>query len=98
MRIVERPFSDLLRHPKQVTEDLEDSDVLLRRRNEPDVRLSLADRDAGRASAFVALGRILRNLAVHNPKALAVALAEAFPWIEFLPSSDRKLFVDEFSG
>jgi hypothetical protein len=97
MRIVERPFSDLLRHPKQVTEDLEDSDVLLRRRDEPDVRLSLADRDAGRASAFVALGRTLRNLAVHNTKALAEALAEAFPWLEFLPPSDRELFVDEFS-
>jgi hypothetical protein len=97
MRIVERPFSDLLRHPKQVTEDLEDSDVLLRRRDEPDVRLSLADRDAGRASAFAALGRALRNLAVHNPKALAEALAEAFHWLEFLPPRDRKLFVDEFS-
>jgi hypothetical protein len=96
MRIVERPFSDLLRHPKQVTEDLEDSDVLLRRRDEPDVRLSLADRDAGRISALVALGRTLRSLAVHNPGTLAEALAEAFPWLEFLPPSDRKLFV-EFS-
>jgi hypothetical protein len=97
MRIVERPFSDLLRHPKQVTEDLENSDVLLRRRDEPDVRLSLADRDTGRASAFVALGRTLRNLAVHNPKPLAEALAEAFPWLEFLPARDRQVFVDEFS-
>jgi hypothetical protein len=97
MRIVERPFSDLLRHPKQVTEDLEDSDVLLRRRDEPDLRLSLADRDAGRASALVALGHTLRNVAVHNPGALASALTEAFPWLEFLPPGDRKLFVDEFS-
>jgi hypothetical protein len=96
MRIVERPFSDLLRHPKQVTEDLEDSGVLLRRRDEPDVRLSLADRDAGRISALVALGRTLRSLAAHNPGTLAEALAEAFPWLEFLPPSDRKLFV-EFS-
>jgi len=97
MRIIERPFSDLLRHPKQVTENLQDSDVLLRRRDEPDVRLSLADRDAGRASALGALGRTLRNVAVQNPKALAEALAEALPWLEFLPPSDRKLFVDEFS-
>ena len=97
MRIIERPFSDLLRHPKEVTADLEDSDVLLRRRDEPDVRLSLADRDAGRASALVALGRTLRNVAVHNPGPLALALAEAFPWLELLPTSDRKLFVDEFS-
>jgi hypothetical protein len=97
MRIIERPFSDLLRHPKEVTEDLEDSDILLRRRDEPDVRLTLADREAGRASAFVALSRTLRNLAVYNPEALAGALAEAFPWLEFLPPGDRQLFVDEFS-
>lgn len=97
MRVIERPFSDLLRHPKQVTEDLENSDVLLRRRDQPDVRLSLADRDAGRASAFVALGRTLRNLAVHNPKPLAEALGEAFPWLEFLPAGDRQGFVEEFS-
>ncbi len=97
MRIVERPFSDLLRYPKQVTEDLEDSDVLLRRRDEPDVRLSLADRDADRARALVALGRTLRNLAVHNPGPLAEALAEALPWLEFLPPGDRNLFAEEFS-
>ena len=97
MRIVERPFSDLLRHPKQVTQDLEDSDVLLRRRDEPDVRLSLADRGAGQADAIVALGHALRSLAVHNPGPLAEALADAFPWLEFLPAYDRKLFVDEIT-
>jgi len=97
MRVTERPFSDLLRHPKEVTEELEDSDVLLRRRDEPDLRLTLAERDAARASAVAALGRTLRNLAVHSPKALSDALADAVPWLEFLPQSDRQLFMDEFS-
>lgn len=97
MRVVERPFSDLLRHPKDVTSDVEDSDVLLRRRDEPDLRLTRADRDADRADAFAALARTLRNLAAHNAKALQEALGDAFPWLEFLPAADRRLFVDELT-
>ncbi len=97
MRVVERPFSDLLRHPKDVTNDVEDSDVLLRRRDEPDLRLTRADRDADRVEAFTALSRTLRNLAVHSAKALEAALGDAFPWLEFLPAGDRRLFVDEFT-
>lgn len=97
MRVTEHSFSDLLRHPKDVTDDVEDGDVLLRRRDEPDLRLSRADREADRALAFAALGRAIRNLALHNPAALSDSLADAFPWIEFLPVRDRRLFVDEFS-
>ena len=97
MRLVERPFSDLLRHPKDVTSDVDESDVLLRRRDEPDLRLTRADRDDERAAAFTALARTLRNLAVHNPSALQDALGDAFPWLQFLPATDRRLFVEEFS-
>jgi len=97
MRVTERPFSDLLRRPKEVTDDVEDGDVLLRRRDEPDLRLTRADREAQRADTFTAIGRALRNLATHNPAALNDALGDAFPWIEFLPVRDRSLFLDEFS-
>src|SRR2546421_8641041 len=97
MRVTERPFSDLLRRPKEVTDDVEDGDVLLRRRDEPDLRLTRADREAQRADTFTAIGRALRNLATHNPAALSDALGDAFPWIEFLPARDRSLFLDEFS-
>ncbi len=97
MRVTERPFSDLLRRPKEVTDDVEDGDVLLRRRDEPDLRLTRADREAQRADTFSAIGRALRNLATHNPAALNDALGDAFPWIEFLPAGDRRLFLDEFS-
>ena len=97
MRVTEHPFSDLLRHPKDVTDDLEAGDVLLRRRDEPDLRLSRADREAHRVDAFAAIGRAMRNLAVHNPAALSEALTDAFPWIEFLPVADRRVFLDEFT-
>jgi len=81
-----------------VADELEEGDVLLRRRDEPDLRLSLADREAERAEAFTAVARApLRNLAEHNPSALADALGEAFPWLEYLPAGDRRQFVDEFT-
>ncbi|MBV8162620.1 MAG: hypothetical protein JO265_17010 [Acidimicrobiia bacterium] len=97
MRVIERPFSDLLRHPKEVTSDVEDGDVLLRRRDEPDLRLSRADRETERAEAFGALARTFRNLAAHNAAALDDALDDAFAWLEFLPKTDRRSFVDEFA-
>jgi hypothetical protein len=97
MRVTIHPFSDLLRHPKDVTHAVEEGDVVLRRRDEPDLRLSRADREERRAEAFGALGRTIRNLAVHHPAALSEALAEAFPWLEFLSKGDRREFLDEFS-
>jgi hypothetical protein len=96
MRVVEHQFSELLRHPKDVTRDVVNGDVLLRRRNEPDLRLTSADRDAQQSELFEALARTFRNLADHHLDALDDALGDAFAWLEFLPSSDRKLFVDEF--
>ena len=97
MRATERPFSDLLRHPKEVAREVAEGDILLRRRDEPDLWLSRADREVERSEAFAAVARALRNLAVHWPAALAEALGDAFPWIEFLPSADRRIFVQEFS-
>jgi hypothetical protein len=97
MRVVERPFSDLLRHPKDVTRDVQSNDVLLHRRGEPDLRLSLADRETDRAAATAFLGRALRIVAIQHASELNGALAEVFPWAEFLPEADRAAFLDEFS-
>lgn len=96
MRVIEHSFSDLLRAPNEVTGDVEEGDVLLRRRDEADLRLTLAEREDERAVAFAGLGRTLRNLAVHEPKAMREALADAFPWMEFLPAKDRAAFAAEF--
>jgi hypothetical protein len=94
--LTERPFSELLRQPKSVIEDLESGDVLLRRRGAPPLRLSVAGRDADRADGLAVVGRALRNLAANAPEAVSAALLDEFPWISFLPSEDRATFVDEF--
>lgn len=97
MRVTEYSFSDLLREPKSVVKDLEDGDVLLRRRGAPSLRLTYADSDAQRVEAFAAVGRTLRNLAAHAPDALGVALLDELPWTSFLPKADQADFVGEFT-
>ena len=97
MRLVERSFSDLLRRPNDVASDLDSGDVLLRRRDEPDLRLTLADREAERSDVFRVLALSFRNLAVHSPGVLDGAVLDSFAWSEFLPPKDRRAFLDEFS-
>ena len=95
MRVVERPFSEFLRHPNEVVAELDDHDVVPRRRNAPSLRLSDAKRDEERAQAFDAVARLLRNLLVHSPAGLAEAVADVFPWSALPPNRDRTAFVDD---
>jgi hypothetical protein len=84
-----------LRQPNEVVAELEEHDVVLRRRNAPSLRLSDASRDDERAQAFDALARLLRNLLVHRPAGLGDAVDDAFPWSTLLPKRDRTAFIDE---
>lgn len=97
MDVIERPFSDLLRQPNDVVAELEEHDVVLRRRNAPALRLSRETRQQDRGQAFESLARLLRNLALHSPAAFDLAAEDGFPWFAFLPDSERKLFVTELT-
>ncbi len=97
MQMIERSFSDFLRHPKEVVAELADHDVVLRRRNAPALRLCRVDRDESRAETFNALARLLRNLAVHSPVLLAAALGDVYPWVQYLPREERELFAEELT-
>ena len=57
MRVVERPFSEFLRHPNDVVAELAEHDVMLRRRNAPALWLTRADRHTDRREAFEATAR-----------------------------------------
>lgn len=97
MRVIEHPFSDLLRQPNEVVKDLADRDVVLRRRDAPALRLTFADRGQERADAYAVVGRTLRNLATHAPDAVARAVADELAWTSFLPEDDRAEFIREFT-
>jgi hypothetical protein len=95
VRVIERPFSEFLRQPNDVVAELDEHDVVLRRRNAPALRLSDASRDDARAEAYDTAARLLRNLLAHDRSGLAEALDEVFPWATLLPARDRAVFVDE---
>ena len=97
MRVVERQFSDFLRQPNEVVAELEDHDVVLRRRNAPPLRLSQAARDQDRAEAFDTAARLLRNLVTHNVAAFNDAIDDVFAWTSFLPERDRRAFSAELT-
>ena len=94
MAAVECMFSEFLRHPRDVVAELGEGDVVLRRRNAPALRLVRADRHEERSAALEASTRLLRNVALHSPAALSGALADAFPWVEFLPEREREVFAE----
>ena len=97
MVVVEHSFSEFLRKPNDVVAGLTDSDVVLRRRNAPALRLSQADRDDDRIEAFETLAKLLRNLAAHSPQIVETVVVDVFEWTVFLPDNDKKLFVDELT-
>ena len=90
-----RPFTDLLRQPNDVAKDVEQEDVILRRRGAPDLRLTTADREAERAAAIAGLARALRSLAADSTRVFHRAIAEAFAWSAALPAAERKTFGEE---
>jgi hypothetical protein len=80
-----------------VVAELDKSDVLLRRRGAPALRLSQVSRDELRNTVHEAMARILRNLVVHSEQAFLAAVTEGFPWVTLLPQADRKAFALELT-
>ena len=97
MQVIERTFSEFLRQPKEVVANLAQHDVVLRRRNAPDLYLTLAASDASRAKTIECLARLLGKIAADSPEAMDDAIEAAFPWVEFLSPDGRREFVEELT-
>ena len=97
MQVIERTFSEFLRQPKEVVADLAQHDVVLRRRNAPDLYLSLAASDIIRAKTIECLARLLCKISADSPEAMDDAIEAAFPWVEFLSTDERRDFADELT-
>jgi hypothetical protein len=89
------PFSDFLRKPKEVAKELDRGDVVLQRRDGPDMRVALADRWAAQTTAVSMLAGALRHFGPAELEKLAETLVESLPWVGFLPQKDRVEFVQE---
>ena len=86
-----------MRCPTEVVAELDEHDVVLRRRNAPALRLCRADRDIASAGALNGFASLLRNLAARNPEALGEALCAAYPWVKHSPIDERATLADELA-
>lgn len=97
MQVIERTFTEFLRQPKEVVANLAHHDVVLRRRNAPDLYLSLAASDISRAKTIECLARLLRKIAADSPEAMDDAIEAAFPWVEFLSTGELRNFAEDLT-
>jgi hypothetical protein len=92
---VERNLSDFLRRSGDVLREVEDHDVLLRRRDGADLMLVQADRETViRDTVGLSSGFMSWFARMHGPE-LVAGLPDVVPWLRFLPEGDREAFAQE---
>ena len=93
---IERNLSDFLRKSGDVLRDVEDHDVLLRRRDGADLLLVRADREAVVRNTVGLSSGFLSWFARAHAHDLVVGLPEVLPWLRFIPENDRETFSRDF--
>jgi hypothetical protein len=95
----ERTFSELLRHSGEVARDAESVDVVLHRRDGPDLMLVEYKREEGLRETFTAAASILSSMMQvfqeHLEKS-ADGIGDSLAWTTFLTERERLEFVREF--
>jgi hypothetical protein len=91
-------LTDFLRQPKPILKKLAKEDVVLRRRGDVALRLSLDTRASAVSSGTEIAASLLADLVSvpHVPEFLARLLADRFPWTKFLSQKDQQEFLGEF--
>jgi hypothetical protein len=91
-------LTDFLRQPKPILKKLAKEDVVLRRRGEVALRLSLDTRASASFSGIELAASLLAGLVdvPQVPDSLASLLASRFPWMKFLTVEAKREFVREF--
>jgi hypothetical protein len=91
-------LTDFLRQPKPILKKLVREDVVLRRRGDVALRLSLDTRASASSSGIEVAASLLADLVdlPQIPDSLASLLAARFPWMKFLAKDAKQEFVHEF--
>lgn len=92
---VERNLSDFLRRSGDVLREVEDHDVLLRRRDGADLMLVQADRETVIRDAVGLSSGFMSWFARMHASELIAGLPDVLPWLRFLPEGDRESFAQE---
>lgn len=88
-------YSAFLRGPSAVLPEVEKADVVLERRDGEDLVLTTAGRSQAFAEGLDISVNTLRRLAVSHREIVRDSLADALPWVEWLPESERRDCLDE---
>lgn len=91
----EATFTDFLRDPRKVTERLDTGDVILRRRDAEDLRLSVASRVAATEETLSFLSRVIADALEDEVVRERIGHHAALPWLTFLPPTARERFYAE---
>ncbi|MFO8075616.1 MAG: hypothetical protein ACQETV_04740 [Actinomycetota bacterium] len=102
MAVKEFTFTQFLRESSAMLGHLKDTDLLLRRRDGEDLRVSLASRDRSQRDALHMLSHVLARVAEASDvddrtDIVAEAMVREFPWVDFLPDDEASTFVGEFT-
>lgn len=91
-------LSNLLRHPNEVIERLDEGDVVLTRRDGESLRLSKESDATSEQEMVSAIAHLIAASVLDEGVADRIAgnLAAPFPWIEFLPDAARREFAGDF--
>lgn len=92
---VERNLSDFLRRSGEVLREVEQHDVLLRRRDGADLMLVQADRETVIRETVGLSSGFMSWFARMHARELIAGLPDVLPWLRFLPEHDREAFARE---
>jgi hypothetical protein len=90
-------YSKLLREPTEVVDAAERGDVVLERRDGPNLRLMLDMRAEETTEALGMVARMLSS-ALHRPDARTVigsSFEASLPWLDWLPEPERASALDD---
>jgi len=90
------PFSTLTRKQSRVLSEVAVRDVMLERRDGPNLMLVDADRELNMRGAVGTIAQMVALLPSDARSGYADQLAERIPWIRALPHEDRVQLVGEF--
>jgi hypothetical protein len=90
-------WSTFLRDARAVADEIDQGDVVLRRREGTDLYLSTAERQEATAESVTLLAQLLGELLEDAATRNRLPAVPAFPWLRLLPEADQERFVREFA-
>lgn len=89
-------WSAFQRDAKAVADRADESDILLRRRDGPDLFLGSAERHDAMIESVGVLSRVLAAVLDDPTVRRQITAPGSLPWLRFLPNEDREQFATEF--